>query len=155
MLVPNEPSINAVYDPIKICKSLEKEIVDLRKELSMYDTLTNRRQISYEPLSETQVREIKSQVREFVDGQIQEIEIINIRQVKEVFEQFKMLVKKAEESKVEIQEKKEVILPEKVQTQSKGKFITKKSLSLHFNLTFPIMHCVRLFSIELNCWQSR
>eukprot|EP00794_Sanderia_malayensis_P007005 gene7005-7790_t len=120
MLVRNEPSVNTVYDPFKICKALEKEISDLHKELSMYDTLTNRRQISYEPLSETQVREIKSQVREFVDGQIQDIEIINIRQVKEVFEQFKTLVKKAEESKIEEQDKREVSMQEKAQTPSKG-----------------------------------
>ena len=93
------PAINLIYDPIKVCKSLEREISDLRKELSMYDTLTNRRQITYEPLSETQMQEIKGQVRKFVDGEIEEIEIINVRQVKQVFEQLKTLVRQAEEGK--------------------------------------------------------
>ncbi|XP_065058635.1 kinesin-like protein KIF9 [Rhopilema esculentum] len=99
MRIPNVPAINLIYDPIKVCQSLEREISDLRKELSMYDTLTNRRQITYEPLSETQMQEIKGQVRKFVDGEIDEIEIINVRQVKQVFEQFKTLVRQAEEGK--------------------------------------------------------
>ena len=89
----------------------------------MYDTLTNRRQITYEPLSETQVREVKSQVRRYIDGEAQDIEIINIRQVKEVFEQFKILVKKAEEKSraAEVQEKKEVTLVEKTETPTRGR----------------------------------
>ena len=100
--------MNVIYDPIKVCKSLEKEINALRKELSMYDTLSNRRQITYEALSEIQVNEVKDQVRKFVDGEIQDIELINVRQVKEVFEQFKLLVKQTEDEKKALQEKQEV-----------------------------------------------
>ena len=92
MCVPNEAAINAIQDPFRQCRVYEREIASLRRELAMYDTLTNRGQINYEPLSETQIQEIKDQVRKFVDGEIQEIDIINVRQVKEVFEQFKSLV---------------------------------------------------------------
>ena len=105
MRIPNQPAKNIIYDPIRVCKSLEKEIGDLRKELSMYDTLTNRKQITYEPLSETQLQEIKGQVRKFVDGEISGIEIINVRQVNQVFEQFKMLVKKVEKENEELRVK--------------------------------------------------
>ena len=121
MCIPNEPAtINVIYDPIKVCKSLEKEINALRKELSMYDTLSNRRQITYEALSEIQVNEVKDQVRKFVDGEIQDIELINVRQVKEVFEQFKLLVKQTEDEKKALQEKQEVEAQETAETPSKG-----------------------------------
>lgn len=81
---------------MQVCRSLEREIADLRKELSMYDTLTNRKRITYEPLSETQLQEIGGQVRKFIDDETPEIEILNVRQVKQVFEEFKALVKQAE-----------------------------------------------------------
>eukprot|EP00112_Aurelia_sp_Birch-Aquarium-sp1_P016510 Seg3754.2 transcript_id=Seg3754.2/GoldUCD/mRNA.D3Y31 product="Kinesin-like protein KIF9" protein_id=Seg3754.2/GoldUCD/D3Y31 len=128
MCIPNEPAtINVIYDPIKVCKSLEKEINALRKELSMYDTLSNRRQITYEALSEIQVNEVKEQVRKFVDGEIQDIELINVRQVKEVFEQFKLLVKQTEDEKKALQEKQEVEVQEKTETPSKDQKSERKT----------------------------
>ena len=105
MRIPNQPAKNIVYDPIRVCKSLEKEIADLRKELSIYDTLTNRRQITYEPLSEAQIQEIKGNVRKFIDGETSEIEIMNVRQVNQVFEHFKTLVKQAEKENDELRMK--------------------------------------------------
>lgn len=57
--VPNEPAISEHFDFMKLCKKHEKEIHALRKELAMHDTLTNRSQISYEPLSESQMEEVE------------------------------------------------------------------------------------------------
>lgn len=102
MRIPNQPVKTIVFDPIRVCQSLEKEIADLRKELSVYDTLTNRKQITYEPLSETQILEIKDHVRKFVDGETPEIEIVNVRQVNQVFEHFKTLVKETEKENEEL-----------------------------------------------------
>ena len=105
MRIPNQPAKNIIYDPIRVCRALEKEIVDLRKELSVYDTLTNRKQISYEPLSEGQIQEIGGHVRKFIDGETSEIEIVNMRQVNQVFEHFKTLVRQAEKENDELRVK--------------------------------------------------
>jgi len=56
-------------------KKLEKEIRDLKRELAMHDTLTNRSAVSYEALSEQQKYEIKQQVRKFVENQLDEIDV--------------------------------------------------------------------------------
>ena len=102
MRIPTQPVKNIVFDPIRVCRSLEKEIADLRKELSVYDTLTNRKQITYEPLSETQIQELKEIARKFVDGETSEIEIVNVRQVNQVFEHFKTMVKQTEKENEEL-----------------------------------------------------
>ena len=56
-------------------KKLEKEITSLKRELAMHDTLTNRTQITYDPLSEQQRYEIKQQVRQYIDGYLDEIDV--------------------------------------------------------------------------------
>lgn len=56
-------------------KKLEQEILYLKYELAMHDTLNNRSQISYEPLSEQQRYEIKQQVRSFLDNKLDELDV--------------------------------------------------------------------------------
>lgn len=87
-----EPAVNEVYDPVKQCKQYETEIEFLKNELSMHDTLTNRSQVVYEPLSETQHKELKQQVEKFLAREISEIEIVNVRQIKEMLEMFRNIV---------------------------------------------------------------
>lgn len=137
MRIPNKPAKNVTYDPIRVCKSLEKEIGDLRKELSMYDTLTNRRQITYEPLSETQLQEVKGQVRKFVDGDIPEIEMINVRQVKQIFDEFKGLLKQLEKENEELRMKIPETTEEVNDTENKSENFNRNSLSQLF-ISFDI-----------------
>lgn len=89
MCVAIEPAMNEQYDPVLLVRKLEKEIRALKQELAMHDTLTNRSQISYEALSEQQRYEIKQQVRQFSEGGLDEIDIVNVRQIQGVFEAFK------------------------------------------------------------------
>ncbi|OPJ70727.1 hypothetical protein AV530_016362 [Patagioenas fasciata monilis] len=56
-------------------KALEKEIDLLRQELAMHDSLANRSSVTYEPLTDTQVAEIKSQVHSYLQGAIKEIDV--------------------------------------------------------------------------------
>ena len=56
-------------------KQLEQEIVYLKYELAMHDTLSNRSQIVYEALSEQQRYEIKQQVRSYLDSQLDELDV--------------------------------------------------------------------------------
>lgn len=89
MCVASEPAMNEIIDPVIQVKRLEKEIQHLRHELAMHDTLTNRSHITYDPLSEQQRYEIRQQVRRYLEGHLDEIDIINIRQVQGVFDSFK------------------------------------------------------------------
>nr|XP_014340895.1 PREDICTED: kinesin-like protein KIF9 [Latimeria chalumnae] len=88
--VATKPVINEHCDPVRMVQKLELEIHLLKQELAMHDILVNRCQITYEPLSDSQIGEINSQVHQFLEGTLDEIEIINIRQLREVFSQFKL-----------------------------------------------------------------
>jgi kinesin family protein 6/9 len=91
-----EPAVNEVIDPVKQCKQYEQEIQFLKNELAMHDTLTNRGQVVYEPLSESQQNELKRQVEKYIAQEIAEMEIVNVRQIKEMLEIFRNIVNNVE-----------------------------------------------------------
>ena len=96
MNVPSEPAVTERFDALKLCKQYEKEIRTLRQELAMHDTLTNRSQISYEPLSESQIQDVREQVKRFLAAELSDIELVNVRQIKETFAQFRVIVNSME-----------------------------------------------------------
>lgn len=89
MCVANEPAVNEVYDPALLVKKLQREINHLKAELVMHDTLTNRCQVTYEPLSEQQRFDIRQQCRKYLEGNLDEIDIVNLRQIQGTFEAFR------------------------------------------------------------------
>ncbi|KAK3744893.1 hypothetical protein QZH41_013769 [Actinostola sp. cb2023] len=117
MSVPCEPATMEFYDSTKLCKEYEKEIMLLRKELAMHDTLTNRSQISYEPLSFSQVTEVRDEVKRFLEGDLTDIELVNVRQIQEMFDQFKSIVNSLE-SDMEEKLKQKYILHERSENGS-------------------------------------
>ncbi|NWV25386.1 KIF9 protein, partial [Origma solitaria] len=90
--VPNEPFTREAS-----VKALEEEILLLKRELMMQDTLANRSFVTYNPLTAAQRAEIKSQVQKYLRGVTEEIDIVNVRQIQEVFRQFKMILSQQEE----------------------------------------------------------
>ncbi|XP_060920514.1 kinesin-like protein KIF9 [Labrus mixtus] len=90
--VRTEPIVNEHMDPAIQIKKLQKDVDMLKEELSMHNTLVNRQRITYEPLSEAQLAEIKSQVQRYLEGSLKEISILSVRQVQAVFSQFKLTV---------------------------------------------------------------
>lgn len=94
--ITTEPVINETYDREGTVKALEKEIILLKQELAMHDSLVNRSLVTYDPLTDIQIAEINSQVHKYLKGAIDEIDIVNIRQVQEVFKQFKLIVSQQE-----------------------------------------------------------
>ncbi|NXK52392.1 KIF9 protein, partial [Chauna torquata] len=94
--ITTEPVINVTCDPEETVKALEKEIILLKQELAMHDNLVNRSLVTYDPLTDVQIAEIKSQIHKYLQGAIDEIDIMNIRQVQEVFKQFKLIVRQQE-----------------------------------------------------------
>lgn len=109
MNVPSEPAITENFDLLRLCKQHEKEIRTLRQELAMHDTLTNRSQISYEPLSESQIQDVREQVKRFLAGELTDIELVNVRQIKETFSQFRVILNTMELSMEERLKQKYVL----------------------------------------------
>lgn len=74
-------------------QKLDNEVKILRQELAMHDTLANRRNQGYEPFSEHQLLEIENNCRKYLDGNIDELEVNNIRQIQATFSAFKRICK--------------------------------------------------------------
>lgn len=72
-------------------QKLDNEVKMLRQELAMYDTLNDRTNQSYEPLSEHQLLDIENQCRQFIQGSVGKIQIQNVRQVQATFDAFKRI----------------------------------------------------------------
>uniref|UniRef100_A0A8D2DH12 Kinesin-like protein n=1 Tax=Sciurus vulgaris TaxID=55149 RepID=A0A8D2DH12_SCIVU len=96
-LVTTEPSINEKYNAERMVKNLEKELVLLKQELAIHDSLANRTLVTYDPMDEVQIAEINSQVRRYLEGTLDEIDIINLRQIQEVFNQFRVILSQQEQ----------------------------------------------------------
>ncbi|XP_075403360.1 kinesin-like protein KIF9 isoform X2 [Tenrec ecaudatus] len=96
-LVTTEPAINEKFDAERMVKNLEKELVLLKQELAIHDSLANRTLVTYDPMDETQIAEINSQVRRYLEGTLEEIDIINLRQIQEVFNQFRVVLSQQEQ----------------------------------------------------------
>ncbi|KAH6599278.1 hypothetical protein BASA61_002618 [Batrachochytrium salamandrivorans] len=96
MCVATSPEINIHYDPQALIKKYEREIKELKQELSMHDTLCNRSHIQYEQFSETQRHDLGRLVRAYIDNEEDELEIINLRQIKEVLSIFRLKYKSLE-----------------------------------------------------------
>ncbi|NWY30121.1 KIF9 protein, partial [Pheucticus melanocephalus] len=86
--VPNEP----FYREPSV-KALEEEIQLLKQELIMQVNLTSHSLMTYNPLTTAQRAEIRSQVQKYLRGVIEEIDIVNVRQIQEVFRQFKVILR--------------------------------------------------------------
>ncbi|XP_067834986.1 kinesin-like protein KIF9 isoform X2 [Heptranchias perlo] len=111
--IPAEPVPNVHSDPMKLIQMLQKEIQLLQDELAMHNILANRRQVSYEILTANQIREIKAQVCRYLDGTLDEINITNLRQLRESFAQFKIILQQRE-LEVETTIRKKYILIDKM-----------------------------------------
>ena len=91
MCVMLDPEVNVQYDPLALIKKYEREVKELKQELSMYDTLSNRSHVHYEPYTELQKADLTKQIKSFLENDGEELEIINIRQIRESFNIFKTL----------------------------------------------------------------
>ncbi|KAG8138617.1 hypothetical protein E2320_001432 [Naja naja] len=72
--VTTQPVVNEKIDSERMVKNLEKEVLYLKEELAMHNSLLNRPTVTYEPLNDIQITEINSQVRRFLEGTIDELD---------------------------------------------------------------------------------
>lgn len=96
MRVNNEVVVNVQQDPSMLLKKYEREIRDLRQELAMHDTLANQSRRVYEDYTEEQRYQLKVQMKKWVDNETEELDILNVRQVREYFLQFKLYIRNIE-----------------------------------------------------------
>ena len=86
MKVQNEATVNIMQDPALQIKRYEKEIRDLKQELAMHDTLSNRGRINYAAYNQREQQEIQNITSAFLNGESEGIgEIDSLRKVREVF----------------------------------------------------------------------
>uniref|UniRef100_A0A663FCK2 Kinesin-like protein n=1 Tax=Aquila chrysaetos chrysaetos TaxID=223781 RepID=A0A663FCK2_AQUCH len=88
--ITTEPVLNETYD---------REVLEqcqVFATLVLAQLFVNRSFVTYDPLTDIQIAGIKSQVHKYLKGAIDEIDIVNIRQVREVFKQFKLIVSQQE-----------------------------------------------------------
>jgi kinesin family member 6/9 len=95
MKVSNEISVDVNLDPKLLLKKYEKDIKELKQELAMHDTLANRGRINYEPYTAEQQHKQQLIAQEFFDGKTDDIPIESLRQVHELFFQFRNIYKAA------------------------------------------------------------
>ena len=95
MKITNEATVNTMLDPALQIKRLEKEIRDLKQELAMHDTLSNRGRINYATYNQAQQSEINELTSHFLSGEREDIgEIDSLRKVREVFSCIRMQYRK-------------------------------------------------------------
>lgn len=92
MRISNEATVNVQLDPQILVKKYQREIKELKQELAMHDTLANRSNVNYEPYTPEQQTELRSKVTQYIDSSIPTIEVTNLRQINEIFQQFKNIV---------------------------------------------------------------
>uniref|UniRef100_A0A671XH62 Kinesin-like protein n=1 Tax=Sparus aurata TaxID=8175 RepID=A0A671XH62_SPAAU len=83
--VRTDPVVNEHTDPAltRTCETIHDSV--------------NRLESTYKPLSEAQQAEIHSQVQRYLEGSLEEINIISVRQIQAVFAQFKLAVQEQEQ----------------------------------------------------------
>ena len=75
MCVLINPEINIQYNPLALIKKYEREIRDLKQELSMQDSLRDHNHVQYDPYTEAQKHELAKFVRAYIDNADDEIQV--------------------------------------------------------------------------------
>lgn len=89
MKVSNKAAVNIQLDPTILIKKQEREIRDLKLELAMHDTLAGRGRITYDPYSPKEQNKQQEIAEKYLKGEMEDIQIESLRQVKELFIQMR------------------------------------------------------------------
>lgn len=108
MCVSTTPIVNIQYDPAQLIRKYEREIRELKQELNMYDTISNKSHVHYEAFNDIQKLELMKTLRNFIDNDEVEIDIVNLRQIKEIFGLFKIMIKNLESDEEKLRKRESV-----------------------------------------------
>jgi kinesin family protein 6/9 len=90
--ISNTPRMNVVDDAAAVIARQKDEIAMLTAELKMRDILAQRSPAQYGPFTHGQKAEVHAQVAKYLGGELQTLPVTNIRQVHEVYREFKAVV---------------------------------------------------------------
>lgn len=93
MRVSSNAILNVVHDPKAMLRQYEKQIRELKQELEMHDQLKGHSALIYDEYTEEQRLDLRNTIRRFVNDEIEELEIKNLRHVREILGQFKIVYK--------------------------------------------------------------
>ncbi|KAL7746323.1 hypothetical protein RI367_008331 [Sorochytrium milnesiophthora] len=105
MCVDTEPIVNVQYDPMAVIRKYEREIKELKQELAMHDTLSNRSHVQYEPFTEGQRSELQKKLKHWLDSKEEDsasLEVVSLRQIRESFNAFRAIYRAVETEKQDL-----------------------------------------------------
>jgi len=91
MRVSNDATVNVHLDPALLIRKYERQIKDLKQELAMHDTLAGRSRVQYEEYTPDEQAVLETKVQQYLDGEIQEIDVASLRMVYEAFGIFRKM----------------------------------------------------------------
>ena len=97
----NIPQKKIHLDQSLLLKKYEREIKDLKMELSMHDILVGRGRIQYEIYPQEQQVEQFKLAMQFLNNEVEDIDVESIRQIKELFFQFRNIYRNSSQSQKE------------------------------------------------------
>ncbi len=141
--VVNDISVNTIVDTNAYLKKLQKEIKDLKQELIMHNTLSNRGNINYDPYTPEEQYVQQQIALKFLNGESEDIDFDSVRQAKELFNQCRIMFQKEftgehlledkNKNNVERKDTKNTIEKQKSISDAKsgvGEFIEKPSFGI-------------------------
>jgi kinesin family protein 6/9 len=99
MRVQNDVGVNVQTDPAMLVKKYERQIKELKQELMMHDTLSERSNVMYDEYTSEQRLQMQQWVRSYVDAQENsepELVVESVRHV-QVLHNFKKIQRGGEE----------------------------------------------------------
>lgn len=105
MKVQNETTSIVETDPSLLIKKYERQIKELKQELNMHDALVERSGVVYDEFTPEQIFDLMKMVRKYIDAASTEdedeiLELKSVHQIRELFRQFKILVRNAENGQI-------------------------------------------------------
>jgi len=81
--IENTMTINVKQDDNLYVKILQKELKELKQELSMHDTFVNRASLNSEPFTAEKRSELKEKAIEYFEGKSDELDFDSVRMINE------------------------------------------------------------------------
>lgn len=94
--IVNHPVLNVAETDKAVIRRQQSEITLLRQELAVRDSLDERKVGSYQPFNHLEQLEIKKIASKYAGGDIDSIPVHSLRQVMELFRQFRGMIRTAE-----------------------------------------------------------
>ncbi|DBA69401.1 TPA: Kinesin heavy chain [Trebouxia sp. C0005] len=99
-LIETAPHVSESYDPSLMLRRYERQIRELKAELTMRDSLAGRGQVNYSDLTDAEVSDLKVLVSSFLEGSasVDQLPSQTLKQVKETYRQMQLVYQASKSS---------------------------------------------------------